>query len=267
MYGRTVEFPNDPVPYEVLVNHVEQLHLHSPIQLPSETDLMGNCTTFAVTLTTDLSKEYFPNGSPLAGQVPHRIQFSPNAHMNIITPPDRVELSLGCVLHNFESLEELVAHVDDPTNGVVVATVNGAGHAFNVVRTSQGTMIADAQYGFVCEPHNWEKILEMTSGILGRDIDGKFGMMNVREHDRSFARHLTNLDKDMAQFSKAPKIEGKINDQGRVHYEDQRDMAGTVFNAVTDPATVNSLDSFESVGIRYTDDNGVSDSTVQKTKV
>ncbi len=83
-----MEFPNDPVPYDVLMTHVKELHLHSPIQLPSQTDLMGNCTTFAVSLTTDLSKKYFPNGSPLAGQVPHRIQFSPQAHMNIITPPD-----------------------------------------------------------------------------------------------------------------------------------------------------------------------------------
>lgn len=256
-----MEFPNDPVPYDVLMTHVKELHLHSPIQLPSQTDLMGNCTTFAVSLTTDLSKKYFPNGSPLAGQVPHRIQFSPQAHMNIITPPDRVELSLGCVRHSFKSLEELVAHVDNPENGVVVATVTGAGHAFNVVRTDQGTKIADAQYGFVCDFKDWEDILKIASGNQTRFTGGNFGMMNVREHDPTFARHLANLDKDMAKFSQAPKVVEKINDDTRKYFEDQRDMAGVVFNSVTDPEIVDSLASFDDVGFRYTNDEKYPDQT------
>ncbi len=249
-----MEFPNDPVPYAVLVSHVNELHLHSPIQLPLETELIGNCTIFAVGLTTGLSKPYFPNGSPLAGQVPHNIHSSAHTHTGIITPPDRVELSLGCVQHQFDSLEQIVAHVNDPKNNVVVATVGGAGHAFNVVRTDQGTKIADAQYGFICDLDDWESILKIASGIQDRSIEGNFSMMNVTEHDATFARHLANLDKCMAQFSTHPVVAEKMDSSGMQLHLDQHDTAGAILSHVTDPDVVNSISSFDSIGFRYTQD-------------
>lgn len=248
-----MELPKEPIPYDVLLRHVNDLHLHSPIQRPTENDLTTNCTTFATSLTTDLVAKYFPNGSHLAGQLPHRIQYSPQAHLNIITPSDRVQLSLGCVRHDFETLKDLVDHVADPNNGVIVATVDGSDHAFNVVRTDQGVKIADAQYGFVCDFEDWEQILKVASGDQERFVGGHFGMMNISEHDPMFVHHLQNFDNAMAHFSTAPKVVEKIQEKIGEHFGASRNTATVIFTSVTDPELLASVDDFELVGNRYTE--------------
>ncbi|MFN8016269.1 MAG: hypothetical protein U0R17_06665 [Acidimicrobiia bacterium] len=233
-----MRFPDHDVDLVLLMSHVQELQNYRKQFATPKSDL-GNCTTFSVSLATRLARNCFPNGSRFALQNPTLLSYSASPHQNIFSPPDYIQMSVGAPRKSFSTLQELVEYVSDPNNGVHVGLVDGAGHAFNIIRTTEGIKIADGQYGIVCDVQDYKNCLALASGIPDRSLDGYFGLINIADHNPAVAMTLDRFVRDMSGLEAAQGIKNKLaqllDDR---FYGDNRDFAHIFFAAATDSQTL-----------------------------
>lgn len=257
-----MRLPEHPVPITVLEQYINGLHNWSPIQFTNECDSMGTGILFSTALTTDLVRHYFPNGSHLSGQLPHRAFISPQSRLNVLSISNRNKLGLGCIEHNLESFDDLIQYVSEPKNKVQVASVYSSDHAFNIVSTDHGLKIADVQYDFMCDPDDFESILKVASGEINKKIGEKFKLLNISEHDPTFSHTLKEFDHAIAEFSTTQPVIKRVIENTRPGVSLKNEVIqDLIFNSLTDPRLLQVTSGFDSFGHRYVTDEQFPDKT------
>lgn len=241
-----------------LNNYVCDAHNSFRKQVPNPYNENGNCTTFAATVATYVAARYFPETNtpekPLWGMVPHIIYTPRHLQRRILRPDERITTSLGIPQAVFSTLDELVAHCEHQR--VPVGIVGAVGHAFNIVRTDEGYLIADAQHGFVCTPDQWEGELLRTSGKTDR-TKTPFRLQDMRDHDPMFPTYRALFEGDMRKLLYHPEILKILHDIYSQALRNPIELAGPlqIRFALTDPGALSRIRHFDDFGQLFIEGN------------